>query len=116
MAYSVTINGKQHELDVPGEMPLLWALRNELHMVGTKFGCGKALCGACTVHVDGVATRSCVTPVSALAEKQVTTIEGLADHPVGKALQDAWLKEDVMQCGYCPVSYTHLTLPTKRIV
>jgi len=101
MAYSVTINGKQHELDVPGEMPLLWALRNELHMVGTKFGCGKALCGACTVHVDGVATRSCVTPVSALADKQVTTIEGLADHPVGKALQDAWLEHDVMQCGYC---------------
>ena len=101
MALSVTINGKLHEVDVPGEMPLLWVLRNELNMVGTKFGCGKALCGACTVHVDGVATRSCVTPVSSLSGKKVTTIEGLAEDPVGKALQDAWLEEDVMQCGYC---------------
>ena len=91
MARTVTINGKPREVDVPDEMPLLWVLRNELHMVGTKFGCGKALCGACTVQVDGVATRSCVTPVGSLEGKQVTTIEGLADEPVGKALQDAWL-------------------------
>jgi isoquinoline 1-oxidoreductase alpha subunit len=101
MAHTVSINGKQHEVDAPDEMPLLWVLRNELQMVGTKFGCGKALCGACTVHVDGVATRSCVTPVGSLAGKQVTTIEGLAEQPVGKALQDAWLEHDVMQCGYC---------------
>ena len=101
MAYRVEINGEARELDVPGEMPLLWALRNELGMVGTKFGCGMALCGACTVHVDGVAARSCSVPVSALAGKKVTTIEALHDSPIGRALQQAWLDEDVMQCGYC---------------
>jgi isoquinoline 1-oxidoreductase alpha subunit len=101
MAYQVDINGEVRELDVPGEMPLLWALRNELGMVGTKFGCGMALCGACTVHVDGVAARSCSTPVSALAGKKVTTIEALAESPIGRALQKAWVEEDVMQCGYC---------------
>ena len=101
MAYRVEINGEARELDVPGEMPLLWALRNELGMVGTKFGCGMALCGACTVHVDGVAARSCSTPVSALAGKKVTTIEALSESPIGRALQQAWLDEDVMQCGYC---------------
>jgi len=101
MAYRVDINGEVRELDVPGDMPLLWALRNELGMVGTKFGCGMALCGACTVHVDGVAARSCSTPVSALAGKKVTTIEALAESPIGRALQKAWVEEDVMQCGYC---------------
>jgi isoquinoline 1-oxidoreductase alpha subunit len=101
MAYRVDINGEVRELDVPGEMPLLWALRNELNMVGTKFGCGMALCGACTVHIDGVAARSCSTPVSALAGKKVTTIEALAESPIGRALQQAWVDEDVMQCGYC---------------
>lgn len=101
MAYRVEINGEARDLDVPGEMPLLWALRNELGMVGTKFGCGVALCGACTVHVDGVAARSCSTPVSALAGKKVTTIEALAESPIGRALQKAWVDEDVMQCGYC---------------
>ena len=101
MAYTVNINGKDRQLDVPGEMPLLWALRNELGMVGTKFGCGMALCGACTVHVDGVAARSCSVPVSALAGKKVTTIEALDESPIGRALQQAWLDEDVMQCGYC---------------
>jgi isoquinoline 1-oxidoreductase subunit alpha len=101
MTYRVEINGEARELDVPGEMPLLWALRNELGMVGTKFGCGMALCGACTVHVDGVAARSCSVPVSALAGKKVTTIEALAESPVGRALQQAWVEEDVMQCGYC---------------
>ena len=101
MTYRVDINGEVRELDVPGEMPLLWALRNELGMVGTKFGCGMALCGACTVHVDGVAARSCSTPVSALAGKTVTTIEALAESPIGRALQKAWVEEDVMQCGYC---------------
>ena len=101
MAYRVEINGEARELDVPGEMPLLWALRNELNMVGTKFGCGMALCGACTVHVDGVAARSCSTPVGSLAGKKVTTIEALAESPIGRALQQAWVEEDVMQCGYC---------------
>ena len=101
MAYRVEINGETRELDVPGEMPLLWALRNELGMVGTKFGCGIAMCGACTVHVDGVATRSCQTPVASLANKKVTTIEALAESPIGRSLQQAWIEEDVMQCGYC---------------
>jgi isoquinoline 1-oxidoreductase alpha subunit len=101
MPTKLTINGETRELDVPDDMPLLWALRGELGMVGTKFGCGVGLCGACTVHVDGVATRSCSTPVSSLAGKQVSTIEGLATSPVGRALQQAWLDADVMQCGYC---------------
>jgi isoquinoline 1-oxidoreductase alpha subunit len=101
MAYRVEINGEARELDVPAEMPLLWALRNELGMVGTKFGCGIGACGACTVHVDGVATRSCSAPVGSLVGKKVTTIEALAESPVGRALQAAWLDEDVMQCGYC---------------
>jgi isoquinoline 1-oxidoreductase alpha subunit len=100
MKQSITINGKQHEIDVDGNMPLLWYLRDHLEYTGTKFGCGKGLCGACTVHVDGVATRSCITPVSILADKKITTIEGLSengDHP----LQKAWLKNNVPQCGYC---------------
>ena len=97
----VTINGETRELDVPDEMPLLWALRQELGMVGTKFGCGMGLCGACTVHVDGAAVRSCSTPVGSLAGKTVATIEALEQTPVGQALQQAWLDEDVMQCGYC---------------
>ena len=101
MTFKVSINGEERELDVPGEMPLLWALRNELGMVGTKFGCGKGLCGACTVHVNGRATRSCSFPVSAAAGKQVSTIEALGESEIGKALQQAWLDEDVMQCGYC---------------
>ena len=97
---TLNVNGQAHDLDVPADTPLLWVLRDTLGMTGTKFGCGQALCGACTVHVDGVAARSCVTPVSALAGKKVTTIEGLsprADHPV----QRAWLQHDVPQCGYC---------------
>ena len=97
----VTINGETRNLDVPDEMPLLWALRQELGMVGTKFGCGMGLCGACTVHVDGNAVRSCSTPVGSLAGKKITTIEALEQTPVGQALQQAWLDEDVMQCGYC---------------
>ena len=101
MAFTVEINGEARELDVPGEMPLLWALRNELGMVGTKFGCGMGLCGACTVHVDGQAARSCSTPVSSLAGKKVTTIEALGQCEIGRKLQQAWLDEDVMQCGYC---------------
>lgn len=82
-------------------MPLLWVLRNELDLVGTKFGCGIGMCGACTVHVDGKATRSCSLPLSAVGDGQVTTIEALAESPVGRALQQAWIDDDVMQCGYC---------------
>jgi len=100
MATSITINGKAHDIDVEGDMPLLWFLRDNLEFTGTKYGCGAGLCGACTVHVDGVATRSCITPVSLLAGKSITTIEGLSqngDHP----LQKAWLNNKVPQCGYC---------------
>jgi isoquinoline 1-oxidoreductase alpha subunit len=97
---SLTINGQQHELDVPDDMPLLWVIRDVVGMKGTKFGCGIAQCGACTVHLDGVAIRSCVTPVSA-AKGEVTTIEAMADDAVGRKVQQAWLDLGVAQCGYC---------------
>jgi isoquinoline 1-oxidoreductase alpha subunit len=100
MSVKLTVNGVTRELDVDPAMPLLWAIRDHLLLTGTKFGCGMALCGACTVHIDGVATRSCVTPVSAVGGKQVTTIEGLTT-PVAKAVQNAWIALDVPQCGYC---------------
>jgi isoquinoline 1-oxidoreductase alpha subunit len=97
---ALTVNGTPRQLDVPPDMPLLWAVRETLGLTGTKYGCGMALCGACTVHVDGAPVRACVTPVSAVAGKRVTTIEGLSartDHPV----QRAWIEIDVPQCGYC---------------
>jgi len=97
---NLTINGKQYRADVNPKMPLLWVLRDVLSLTGTKFGCGMGLCGACTVHLDGEATRSCVTPVGSVAKKKVTTIEGLSStgsHPV----QRAWIAEQVPQCGYC---------------
>ena len=97
---NLTINGQQHELDIPGDMPLLWAIRDVVGMKVTKFGCGIAQCGACTVHLDGVATRSCVTPVSA-AKGEITTIEAMADDAVGRKVQQAWLDLGVAQCGYC---------------
>jgi isoquinoline 1-oxidoreductase subunit alpha len=100
MAITFTLNGKAQTVDVSPEMPLLWVLRDTLNMTGTKFGCGMALCGACTVHIDGEAARSCSTPISKVAGKKVTTIEGLSadgTHPV----QIAWMAEDVPQCGYC---------------
>jgi len=100
MAIQFTLNGKPQSVDVNPNMPLLWVLRDTLGMTGTKFGCGISLCGACTVHIDGDATRSCVTPISAVAGKKVTTIEGLSadrSHPV----QRAWIEVDVPQCGYC---------------
>ena len=100
MSVKLTVNGVTRDLDVDPAMPLLWAIRDHLLLSGTKFGCGMALCGACTVHIDGVATRSCVTPVSAVAGKQVTTIEGLTT-PAAKAVQNAWIALDVPQCGYC---------------
>src|SRR5215813_3557780 len=100
MAFTVKINGTAHSIDADGDTPLLWALRDVLGMTGTKFGCGMALCGACTVHINGVATRSCITPISSVSGKKITTIEGLSadgSHPV----QKAWIEEDVPQCGYC---------------
>ena len=97
---SISLNGKTVQVTATPDTPLLWVLRDHLQMTGTKFGCGAALCGACTVHVDGVATRSCVTPLSALAGKKVTSIEGLTG-PVGAAVQAAWDKHQVPQCGYC---------------
>lgn len=98
---SLRINGEDHELKVPDEMPLLWALRDVVQLTGTKFGCGISECGACTVHVDGEAKRSCVTPVSAVEGKEVTTIEAMVDDATGKRVQQAWLDLGVAQCGYC---------------
>jgi isoquinoline 1-oxidoreductase subunit alpha len=100
MPIKVTVNGEARELDVAPDMPLLWAIRDHLKLTGTKFGCGMALCGACTVHIDGQATRSCVTPAVAVEGKQVTTIEGLSG-AAGQAVQAAWIGLDVPQCGYC---------------
>jgi isoquinoline 1-oxidoreductase alpha subunit len=100
VAIKLTINNQPRELDVDPQMPLLWALRDHVQLTGTKFGCGMALCGACTVHIDGQATRSCVTPVAAVEGKNVTTIEGLSS-AAGKAVQKAWIDLDVVQCGYC---------------
>jgi isoquinoline 1-oxidoreductase subunit alpha len=97
----LTVNGVAHEVDVEADTPLLWVLREQLGMTGTKYGCGMALCGACTVHVDGEATRACVLPVSAVAGKRITTIEGLAVNGQLSRVQQAWLENDVPQCGYC---------------
>jgi isoquinoline 1-oxidoreductase alpha subunit len=101
MAFMLKINGTPHEVDVDGDTPLLWVLRDVLGMPGTKFGCGKALCGACTVHVDGAATRSCITTVDSVGDSAVTTIEAIGQTPQGAALQKAWLELEVVQCGYC---------------
>jgi isoquinoline 1-oxidoreductase alpha subunit len=95
------VNGKSIEVEVPAETPLLWVLREEVGLTGTKFGCGRALCGACTVHVDGVPRRSCVTAVGDVAGKPITTIEGLATAPALHPVQEAWIEENVPQCGYC---------------
>ena len=97
----LTINGARIDVAAADDTPLLWALRDRLGMTGTKFGCGMALCGACTVHVDGVATRACITPISVLAGKKIVTIEGIGATPQGNALQTAWSKVNVAQCGYC---------------
>lgn len=101
MPVTLTVNGEPRTVDVPPDTPLLWALRDALGLTGTKFGCGIAQCGACTVHVDGQARRACVTPISAVEGKSVTTIEGLADGETLHRVQQAWLEEDVVQCGYC---------------
>jgi isoquinoline 1-oxidoreductase subunit alpha len=101
MPFTIKVNGMPHSVDVDGDTPLLWVLRDLLGMTGTKFGCGMALCGACTVHVDGMATRSCVTPIDSIGNSTITTIEAVGQTPQGKALQQAWLDLEVVQCGYC---------------
>jgi len=98
---TLNVNGKARNLDVPDDMPLLWTLRDVLTMTGTKFGCGQGLCGACTIHIDGRPTRSCITPVSAAIGKRVTTIEAIGATSAGRKIQAAWLALDVPQCGYC---------------
>lgn len=98
---TLTINGKRRKIDLPADTPLLWVLRDHLGLTGTKFGCGIALCGACTVHVDGEATRACVTPISAVAGKKIVTIEAIDQDATGKQVQAAWLALAVPQCGYC---------------
>ena len=101
MRVTLNVNGESRIVDVDPQTPLLWVLRDELELKGTKFGCGMSLCGACTVHVDGAPVRACVTPVSAVGEKRITTIEGVGATPVGARVQAAWLDVDVVQCGYC---------------
>ena len=98
---TLKINGKSHKVDADPDMPLLWVLRDVLGMTGTKFGCGVALCGACTVHLDGIPRRSCVMPVSAAVGHSITTIEAIGASPVGQKVQKAWLDLEVIQCGYC---------------
>lgn len=99
--YQLNVNGERREVDVDPSTPLLWVLREELKMTGTKYGCGISACGACTIHLDGVATRSCIVPVSLLGNRSIVTIEGIGKDPVGRAVQDAWVEMDVVQCGYC---------------
>jgi isoquinoline 1-oxidoreductase subunit alpha len=99
--YQLNINGEKHSVDVPADMPLLWVLRDVVGLMGTKFGCGIAQCGACTVQVDGRPVRSCVLPVNAIGDKTITTIEGIGVTSSGKKIQQAWLDVDVVQCGYC---------------
>lgn len=96
-----SVNGERMETTLAGDTPLLWFLRDQLSLTGTKYGCGMALCGACTVHVNGEAVRACSTPISTLAGKQVTTIEDIGRNAIGKRVQEAWIAEDVVQCGYC---------------
>ena len=101
MAFTININGTPRSIDVDGDTPLLWVLRDVLGMTGTKFGCGAALCGACTVHIDGVATRSCITPVDSIEKSAVRTIEAIGATASGAKIQKAWLDHEVVQCGYC---------------
>ena len=101
MRYRLTINGATHQVEAPPQMPLLWVLRNELGLLGTKYGCGRGFCGSCTVHVDGAARRSCQLPVGSIGSSHILTIEHIGSTAIGARLQEAWLKIDVMQCGYC---------------
>jgi isoquinoline 1-oxidoreductase subunit alpha len=98
---TLNVNGEPKALDAPAEMPLLWALRDVLALTGTKFGCGIAQCGACTVHLDGIAVRSCVLPIGSIGQRNITTIEGVGASPTGSRVQKAWLDLEVVQCGYC---------------
>ena len=101
MTFSINVNGTKHNVDVDGDTPLLWVLRDVLGMTGTKFGCGMALCGACTVHVNGEPTRSCITPIDSIGTSAVTTIEAIGTTAAGAKIQKAWLDREVVQCGYC---------------
>src|SRR5438034_7394195 len=101
MAFTVNINGSPRNLDIDGDTPLLWVLRDVLGMTGTKFGCGMALCGACAVHIDGAASRSCITPIESVGNSNVTTIEAIGATAAGAKIQKAWLDREVVQCGYC---------------
>ena len=101
MTYQIMVNGQQHTVSAEADTPLLWVLRDELNLKGTKFGCGAAYCGACTVHIDGAPVRACQTPISRVGTRAVTTVEGVGAGEVGKRVQAAWLEVDVMQCGYC---------------
>jgi isoquinoline 1-oxidoreductase subunit alpha len=101
MSFKIKVNGGDHEVDVDGDTPLLWVLRDVLSMTGTKFGCGVALCGACTVHLDGRPIRSCITPIESVGNSAITTIEAIGETPAGAKVQKAWLDLEVVQCGYC---------------
>jgi isoquinoline 1-oxidoreductase alpha subunit len=101
MSYTINVNGTPHTVEIDGDTPLLWVLRDTLDMKGSKFGCGMGLCGACTVHINGTPTRSCITPVSTVGKAQITTIEGIGSTDTGRKVQDAWINIDVPQCGYC---------------
>ena len=101
MNFTIRVNGSSHDVDVDGDTPLLWVLRDVLGLTGTKFGCGMALCGACTVHIDGAPTRSCITTIDSIGQSQVTTIEAIGATPAGTRIQKAWLDQEVVQCGYC---------------
>lgn len=101
MPYKLNVNGVDHDVDVDGDIPVLWVLRDLLGMTGTKFGCGKALCGACTIHLNGVAMRSCIFPVESVGDSRITTIEAMDETQIGASLQKAWLEREVVQCGYC---------------
>jgi len=99
--YQLTVNGQRKQVDVDPSTPLLWVLREELKMTGTKYGCGISVCGACTVHLGGVATRSCVVPISLVGNRPIVTIEGIGSDAIGRVVQEAWVEKDVVQCGYC---------------
>jgi isoquinoline 1-oxidoreductase subunit alpha len=101
MSFTINVNGSAHSVDVDDDTPLLWVLRDVLGMTGTKFGCGMALCGACTVHIDGTPTRSCITSIDSIGGSAITTIEGIGATPVGAKVQKAWIAREVPQCGYC---------------
>src|SRR3981081_2735173 len=101
MAFAIKVNGNMHSVDADGDTPLLWVLRDVLGMTGTKFGCGMALCGACTVHIDGVVSRSCITAIESVGNSKVTTIEAIGATAAGAKIQSAWLDREVVQCGYC---------------